>query len=408
MACHSNGVSAMDSKIQFMINLVRSKEDFEHDITCFPPAIVPGIIEDFDEDIAGNVKPEIRLSFWSSSLKASITSNMEGNQHVDKIVKDLNTDLGIDCFTQREEFLALYNQEFATHFVPPGKLINVFEREAKGKMRNFEIYFSDFETADEPFKEFHRRLESFALLFIDGARRITVDPRWCCFIVYEVQRRPKHRYHFIGYSTVYRFHLIPDKIRPRISQFFIIPPYQRYGIGKHLLRIEQSYIIDSFNLQEITVEEPCDAFQEMRNIVDAERILTSNPSFVPQILDSHPSSKRAVMNEFHKRLYIPNKRVNYMYELVKLYCILKNDPDKIEELQKEVEGRIKNQRMNDANVVTQRQRRQGLRSHEDFQGRPAISLNDIAEEFKGLFRKYEIVVHKLIASESEWTRIKKP
>ncbi|XP_044741410.1 histone acetyltransferase type B catalytic subunit [Chrysoperla carnea] len=407
MACQSNGVSTTDCKIKFTINLVRDKEDLDDDNADFPPGIVPRVIEAFNGD-TGDVIPRISLSFWSSSLKTLISTNIDGNQEIDKIIMDLNEDLPINYHNQRNDFLTLYEEEFATHFKPHGKMIQVFDRKVNGKMRVFEIYFSDFANADESFKEYHRRMESFALLCIDGAVRITVDPRWCIFTIYEVQKTPKLRYHFVGFSTVYRFHSFPDKIRPRISQFVIIPPFQRCGIGKQLLRVEQNYLIDTFNILEITVEEPCEAFYEMRDIVDAERILTSYPSFVPQILDSKPSSKKAVTNEFHKRLFIPNKRVVHMYELVKLYCILKSDPSKIEELQKEIEGRIKSQRMNDTNFLTQKQRRHGLRSHEEFLGRPAISLNDIEEQFKGLFIKYENVVEKLISSEPEWNTSKEP
>lgn len=38
----------------------------------------------------------------------------------------------------------------------------------------------------------------------------------------------------VGYCSVYKFYAYPDNIRTRISQFFIIPPHQRKGIGSEL------------------------------------------------------------------------------------------------------------------------------------------------------------------------------
>ena len=43
-------------------------------------------------------------------------------------------------------------------------------------------------------------------------------------------------YAFAGYMTVYNYYAYPDKIRPRISQVLIIPPFQRQGHGAELLQ----------------------------------------------------------------------------------------------------------------------------------------------------------------------------
>lgn len=43
-------------------------------------------------------------------------------------------------------------------------------------------------------------------------------------------------YAIAGYATVYQYYAYPKNIRPRISQFLVLPPFQRQGIGANLLR----------------------------------------------------------------------------------------------------------------------------------------------------------------------------
>lgn len=38
----------------------------------------------------------------------------------------------------------------------------------------------------------------------------------------------------VAFCTIYKFYAYPDKIRPRISQFFVLPSHQRKGIGTKL------------------------------------------------------------------------------------------------------------------------------------------------------------------------------
>lgn len=38
----------------------------------------------------------------------------------------------------------------------------------------------------------------------------------------------------VGFCSVYKFYAYPEKIRPRISQFFVLPTHQRRGLGTKL------------------------------------------------------------------------------------------------------------------------------------------------------------------------------
>lgn len=46
----------------------------------------------------------------------------------------------------------------------------------------------------------------------------------------------------IGFCSVYKFFAYPDKVRPRISQFFVLPTHQRKGIGSKLYHTVVKYL----------------------------------------------------------------------------------------------------------------------------------------------------------------------
>ena len=46
------------------------------------------------------------------------------------------------------------------------------------------------------------------------------------------------QYSIVGYLTVYQYYAYgreTNRVRPRISQMLILPPYQRQGLGSRLL-----------------------------------------------------------------------------------------------------------------------------------------------------------------------------
>lgn len=71
-------------------------------------------------------------------------------------------------------------------------------------------------------------------------------------------------------------HTVPS--RSRISQFLILPPYQRGGHGSQLYEIVYSFYLVHPQTIEIPVEDPNESFDDMRDICDLVR-LRSNPAF---------------------------------------------------------------------------------------------------------------------------------
>ncbi len=59
----------------------------------------------------------------------------------------------------------------------------------------------------------------------------------------------------------------------RISQFLILPPFQKQGHGKELYTFLYNYFLNDIQVHDITVEDPNDDFQSMRETCDVNRIL---------------------------------------------------------------------------------------------------------------------------------------
>lgn len=74
------------------------------------------------------------------------------------------------------------------------------------------------------------------------------------------------RYAIAGFATVYPFFAYPENVRYRISQFLILPPFQRQGHGTRLL--QTIYNNKPPKTVEICVEDPSDDFQKMRDRLD--------------------------------------------------------------------------------------------------------------------------------------------
>ncbi len=133
-------------------------------------------------------------------------------------------------------------------------------------------------------------------------------------------------YSFIGYATAYRYYLYnrtspstppstpPQRYLPaakhtftlptpspptpsslpcreRISQFIILPPYQHSGHGMQLYNALYKTFISDPLVKEITVEDPSEAFDDLRDYCDFLH-LRSNATFSQINLSTTPPPKR--------------------------------------------------------------------------------------------------------------------
>jgi histone acetyltransferase 1 len=199
----------------------------------------------------------------------------------------------------------------AESFTPPGTRLHSYTHEGL----KYEIWKASL--SDAGAREIMENAQILVPMFIEGGTILELDEpwvaaRWTLFILYQVdQKQPGvSPYTFTGFSTSYRVFTLPDRqkyaesdyvlpqrsesdmdailrrwnpeamdedtediktplqlpSRERISQFLIIPTHQGSGHGARLYNTVFTDLITPDNVYELTVEDPNEAFDDMREI----------------------------------------------------------------------------------------------------------------------------------------------
>ena len=123
------------------------------------------------------------------------------------------------------------------------------------------------------------------------------------------------RYAFVGYSTVYEYYAYPENIRPRIAQMVVLPPFQRKGIGAQLLDTIYKHYCANKLVIDMTVEDPSENFQRLRDFVDCKNCLQLECFKGKKILDGLTN---IMTDEAHSKLRINKKQIRRVYEILRL------------------------------------------------------------------------------------------
>jgi histone acetyltransferase 1 len=154
-------------------------------------------------------------------------------------------------------------------FKPAGKRVYQFDR-IQDKHRHYEVFKVSLK--DKKFnKEMNRSLQALLFFYIESASFIEEDPCWNYFLLYEVVRKFKSNppsYRLIGFCTTFE-DLEGRKAVSRISQFLVLPAYQKQGFGKALVEGIYKYYIEDDTCHEIGVEKPTKAFESLCESVKA-------------------------------------------------------------------------------------------------------------------------------------------
>ena len=133
--------------------------------------------------------------------------------------------------------------------------------------------------AQSPLVRFWKRIQILTLLFIEAATYISLEdePEWELYLTFNEADRT-----LVGLCTAYKYWDYRDAgafdsseapaYRKKISQFLVLPPYQGQGHGSALYNaIYRGWFRDSA-VTELTVEEPNEAFDDMRDRNDLEML----------------------------------------------------------------------------------------------------------------------------------------
>ncbi|CAH2054537.1 unnamed protein product, partial [Iphiclides podalirius] len=305
------------------LKLVRSVEDIENDEASFGPEMCHQVFGE-NENIFGYTNLHIKLFYSAGSLQTylgieytdKIEPSKSGGMKADDVEGALRNVLAPGYVTNLDNFISMLEKD--QHFKPHGCLLHSFPINTRdgGDKRTFEVYYC--ETSTPGFLAYHQRLQTFLLWYVDAASFIDVDDdQWTFFTLFEKYHNSNGdvRYATAAYATVYRYYAYPRHTRPRVSQVLTLPPYQKLGLCAELLQAIYSHFIPQPEVIDITVEDPSQEFQRIRDYVDAKNCDTL-PAFQPaKLLQGFtPEMATQACNKFK----INKKQARRIYEILRL------------------------------------------------------------------------------------------
>ncbi|KAI5304691.1 histone acetyltransferase 1 [Ascosphaera pollenicola] len=292
-----------DASTAIQIALVQANEQKGdlHTVSTFAPEFTYTIFGE-DESIFGYKGLSIKLRFAAHDLRPNVHISYDERFEAVEDTKAVDLHETLKPFVSEESFQSLENytkavleEENVRNFLPPGKLVQTYT--AKG--RTYEVWAGSL--ADRDVRQLFDRIQVVIPFFIDGGQLIETDDvewtlrRWTVYFLYEkitptVDTLPS--YSFAGFATTYRWYFylrnsaqtpkttngpfppakeiqleeLPSRLR--IAQFLILPPHQGMGLGSRLYKAIQSACLNDPNIYELTVEDPNEDFDSLRDVND--------------------------------------------------------------------------------------------------------------------------------------------
>uniref|UniRef100_A0A1W7RGU1 Histone acetyltransferase type B catalytic subunit n=1 Tax=Agkistrodon contortrix contortrix TaxID=8713 RepID=A0A1W7RGU1_AGKCO len=326
------GLSAMEKKLaEFKCNtneaihlkLVRFPEDLEDDSTTFHPEFSHQVFGD-DEVAFGYKGLKILLYYVAGNLstlfRIDYTSKVNENfecVEADDVESKIREIIPPGFSRSVDDFVSLLEKE--VNFKPFGILLHTYSlhSEEAGEDITYQIYKADMTCPG--FREYHERLQTFLMWFIETASFIDVDDeRWNYFLVFEKYNKDGATLSAtVGYMTVYNYYVYPDKTRPRVSQMLILPPFQGEGHGARLLETVHRYYMSSPTVLDITAEDPSESYVKLRDFV-LVKLCQDLPHFSPENLKQGFSQDMAI--EAQQKLKVNKQHTRRVYEILRLHA----------------------------------------------------------------------------------------
>jgi len=364
----------------------------ENDENSFKPLMSHQVFGE-TEKVFGYIKPVVKLYYCSSTLETYISFRFEEKidpeefegVEGDKVVRDLVKNAIRQPYTENIDKFSIKIQEQAK-FRPLGEHMYTYRRTCQftDQVSTFEVYKTNVNTPG--FLEYHKKMQSFILWFIDAASFIdTDDTKWNFFTLYQKEEICGEKvYHFIGYSTCYLFYAYPDKIRPRISQVLVLPVYQRQGHCSEIIKAIYKEYVSQKNVLDMTAEDPSENFQRVRDFIDAVNCLKL-PEFQSQFM--HTRNNRDKYRAALEHYKINRRQARRICEILRLYNTDENSEKELSKYYTLIRTRIASpftsDRFRSYNTLLKKER--DPEELEDY----------INKETKDTIDQYRRVVHRL-------------
>jgi len=278
-----------------------------------------------NEIIHGYKGLKILISLTPKTLFAHVnikySQKLKSNDNIEEIFKNHFKER---YTTNKDTFLSQLKKENDI-ICPKGKLI--YEENNK-KIYNIDILKDDF-TAES------YSLQALCTFFIDAASFIPVDTNfWGYFLVIETGE--DKNWHTVGFSSYKNFHIELEKYYTMISQFLVLPPYQRKGMGTFLLENAYRYLFkEDKGCLEITTEDPGIEFILMRDYTICK--IMTNEKLIDDLLKPVSGSvieskevydkftlEKNKLEEICKKLKLQENLISRAFEIIKYGLVANN------------------------------------------------------------------------------------
>lgn len=349
----------------------------------FEPVFTYPIFGD-SETIYGYKNLAMSLKFDSSSLLPLLSISWEAKLPVE--IEDPETVFRRWLPKTIDTDISVWNEKRKDADTIPGEKKDTFT-DSDGT--EFTIYRTSFK--DKAGKQIHSRMEIFVLLFIEAGGYIDdADEHWEVYLLFQTSPKggkvdnKSFKPMFAGYSTIYKYFWYKDAIqhdapngtdpympliRKRISQFVVLPLYQGKRVGGGFYGTLFNICYADPLVVEVLVEDPSEAFDDMRDRVDLSRLLYngtakqivnafSRTTLVDGVIREHPED--ASKPEFEQELtleWIKNKRSeNKMSTRQFDRCIEMILLNHFDDLSKSAKGKGKGTSVKELNLSTDQKR----------------------------------------------------
>lgn len=192
---------------------------------------------------------------------------------------------------------------------PKGKLIH---EEGLKKIYNLDILNDDF--TGESYS-----LQAMCTFFIDAASFIPLETNfWGYFLITEIydEKDKDKKWKTLGFCSYKNFHIEINKYYTMLSQFLVIPTYQRKGVGTFLLENIYKYLFkEDISCLEITTEDPDIEFILMRDFTICKIIV--NEKFIDNLLRLY-SGEIIENKEIYDKFNLEKKDIDNICKKLKL------------------------------------------------------------------------------------------
>lgn len=247
-------------------NTVQSSSWPPRPVASFKPDFTHQIFGD-DEQILGYKDLAIDIYFSQQDFRACVEISYTDKLHkaVD-IFKTLKEHFPAGLSDNKKQFMSEVSSKGTATTLSKsslGKGLSV-----PGLKSGLSIVQAILAQGSQQLRDLHARMQPFLLFFIDGASFIDEDDAKWEFLLAVEERAGQDV--VVGFCTLYTFFNCPDRKRFRLSQIFVLPPYQRHGIGAALLKAAYALAAEC-NAVDVTFEDPTESLQTLRDLVDLQR-----------------------------------------------------------------------------------------------------------------------------------------